>query len=210
MRYLIRAIEDVLDGTVVVVTEPHGQVAEAEPEQEPTVLRKRKRDMDNLVVEIISTSVASTRQRTDDTADPVKIKPRESDIEMITSARRSSSPPKRRRLPTETDIIKTDSPVERKFSLLHLSRDTAFSSPTAAQQGQPTIGITDPAGPIIGMTGQSDAVPTQQFFEGLRFAIRIDLDCELLKRTLIQHGGVVVTEDERLSGSKVDYIIVRL
>lgn len=198
---------------MVVITEPHGQVADAEPEQEPAVLRKRKRDMDNLVVEIISTSAASTRQRTDDTADPVKIKPRDSDIEMITSARRSSSPPKRRRLPTETDIIKTDSPsVEKKFSLLHLSRDTAFSSPTAAQQGQPTIGISDPTGPIpdIGMTEQSDAVPTQQFFEGLRFTIRIDLDCELLKRTLIQHGGVVITEDERLSGAKVDYIIVRL
>ena len=85
--------------------------------------------------------------------------------------------------------------VERKSSILHTSRESAFN--TAKNE---VVGATTDAGP----SGSA------QFFATLRFTHVIREPCEGLEQALVTHGGTLVPEEEWLSGKEVDYVITRL
>lgn len=55
-----------------------------------------------------------------------------------------------------------------------------------------------------------DTKPDMMFYDGLRFSHIIDEECVGLENALVAHGGTFVPNEERLAGTEVDYVVVRL
>jgi DNA replication regulator DPB11 len=66
---------------------------------------------------------------------------------------------------------------------------------------------TAPQPPTAELLGGQSAV---QIFAGLRIGHLIDEAYEGLERALAAHGGTFITEEQRLQGAQVDYVVVRL
>ncbi|KAK8869919.1 hypothetical protein IAR55_000487 [Kwoniella newhampshirensis] len=191
-------------------------VANAADNLEPAAIRKRRKEgLNTLVGELISTT--SVRAETTlPTVDGVESHPS------------PTNQPANELLPsTEVEdtaqLRKTVTPL-RKESMLHMSRSTSFAAPTAGPSNpsafrtseatepkHPTAAVpqVDVAGDDANVSHQDSQRPTR-FFDGLRFSHVIKEHCEGLENALKMHGGVLVTEGQRLEGEKVDFAIVRL
>lgn len=167
--------------------------------------------MDSLVGELIST----TRK---DPAE-IKVETKRNNLAACDGerARRTASPEE-----VKSDVVpQTSRPSlrtepERKPSMLHISRNTAFATHVTPFDNSKSSSSLPPTAPLNPSTLQPMKMedrapaPTQRFFEGLRFSHVISESCENLERAIVVHGGVVVTEAERLEGGEVDYVVVRL
>ncbi|WRT67010.1 uncharacterized protein IL334_003976 [Kwoniella shivajii] len=163
---------------------------------EPAIMRKRKREsLSTLVTELVSTTGVK--------AD------RESPIPPTT--KRSSSPQQPRK-----DEGKPD--MNRKPSLLHVSRSTSFATTPLVNPPKPerTTPIPPTAHPQP-LEERNKEDEQQQpskgpktFFEGLKFSHVIQEQCDGLENAIRQHGGMLVSDEKRKDGERVDYIIVRL
>lgn len=175
-------------------SKPQVPKAEAE-ENEPAAVRKRKREgMSSLVGEIISTTA-------------IKAEPEEppenaqSEVFDDTSAAGLDVP------------NATRASGRRQASLLHASRTTSFSAgPSKLSMVYPEV---DPSMPATAPSrppndGAVDLDGNGKFFAGLKISHLIDESPEGLQGALGQHGAELVTEEERLEGTEVDYVVVRL
>lgn len=173
--------EDVLSGDVLMDEEA---VLKKEPKEEdgPAVIRKRKReDIDSLVGNLISTTMAKVEAGSDGDITP--------------------SRPSRRG---------TASSELRKSSLLHATRTASFgpSKPNLDPMPMASMPATAPQPPTAELlAGKSGAPP---IFAGLRIGHLIDEAYGGLERAIVAHGATLVTEEQRLQGDQVDYVIVRL
>lgn len=186
--------EDVLDGTIKPVL-PKVKEREEEDTNEPAVLKKRKRDS-NLVNELLSNTAA------------VK-------VEVSAAA------------PFDPEAL-VDKPskagAESRTSMLHISRTTSFGptglagkprEDSTSSKGTTSNGATTSSGlPETvrsgGDTSSGGSGPVLRIFEGLRFSHVIASETRGLEEALKRYGGTVVSEEERLEGEHVDYVIVRL
>jgi DNA replication regulator DPB11 len=170
--------EDVINGTIFLEDgdAPKKEVAVKE-EEGPAVLRKRKReDIDSLVGDLISTTVAKME---------------------IGDAQ----------TPTRPSGRGTASNELRKASLLHATRTASFGPVKSNDGPTPSMPATAPQ-PLTGEI--PDGKSAIQIFAGLRIGHLIDEAYEGLERALAAHGGTFVTEEQRLQGQPVDYVVVRL
>ncbi|WWD01536.1 hypothetical protein V866_008481 [Kwoniella sp. B9012] len=191
--------EDVLNGRVKLPTDKKpstevvsGTGADAVDNNEPAVIRKRKREsISTLVTELVSTTGVKPNRETSVT-------------------KRSVSPHKQK----SVDEPKTE--LDRKPSLLHVSRSTSFATNPPVPPSKITSNADKPSSSIPptsqAITNQQDepANTPKRFFEGIKFSHVIREQCDGLENALKQHGGVLVTDQKRIEGEKVDYIIVRL
>lgn len=192
--------EDVLDGTVFQEQEREqeeqaarngAKAEEKENEDGPAVMRKRKRD--DLVEELISTTVQSELNGDTTMAPPTSL-----DHDRFEPG--SSRPPAR-----------NGSSVNelRKASLLHATRTSSFGpAHSGAGTATPSMPSTLPQPPTADLLGSRRTMPV--IFAGLRFSHLIDEAYESLERALVAHGGKIVSEQERIAGVHVDHVIVRL
>lgn len=181
-----------INGTVVFEdSKPEVPKSEA-VENEPAALRKRKREgMSSLVGEIISTTAVKTEQD----------EPQEGETSDVFSDAQARDTPTRA------------SSGRRKASLLHASRTTSFSAgPSKLSIVYPEIDPSMPATAPVQPTshGQADGNARGQIFAGLRISHLIDESPEGLQGALRQHGAELVSEEERLDGQEVDFVVVRL
>ncbi|TXT13776.1 hypothetical protein VHUM_01143 [Vanrija humicola] len=84
-------------------------------------------------------------------------------------------------------------------SVLHATKSGAFDQPAAAGPSKLPKAEATPV--------DNTSVP---IFHGLRFSHAIPDGYHGLENALRQHGGVTVSEADRLAGAPVDYVIVRL
>ncbi|WWD15806.1 hypothetical protein CI109_100230 [Kwoniella shandongensis] len=197
--------EDVINGTShkpeerrpVAVEAGQPVATSAADNAEPAAIRKRKREgLNSLVGELISTTSVKTESSPapDGHNDQSPLLP----------------PPE-----DKPEPLKRLEP-ERKSSMLHLSRSTSFAATAGPSKTSvlPSSDRTDSMPPTAVAHAVVDAAPQQggssRFFDGLRFSHVIKEQCEGLENALKKHGGVLVTEAERLEGEKVDFVIVRL
>jgi len=169
--------EDVINGTVFLEEGEVVKKAVVKEEEGPAVLRKRKReDIDSLVGNLISTTIAKIE---------------------VPDATTPSRPSGRGTASNEL----------RKASLLHATRTTSFGPVKSSDGPTPSMPATAPQPPTGELpSGQTGA----QIFAGLRIGHLIDEAYEGLERALAAHGGTFVTEQQRLGGEQVDYVVVRL
>jgi DNA replication regulator DPB11 len=181
--------EDVIDGTAFLPVEEKKPEGEHD-DDEPVVVKKRKREnIHNLVGELLSTTT------------PLERKPTEVELLPAMDADKGSAPP-------EEELPSRSSVFDRKASVLHASRSTAFAA---------TSGVSR-SGLLASATSEPDAEPehtskrqrTPSFFSGLRISHAIAEGYEGLENALHQHGATIVTEQERLAGAPVDYVVTRL
>ncbi|WWC85363.1 uncharacterized protein L201_000226 [Kwoniella dendrophila CBS 6074] len=201
--------EDVINGRVNLPTEKKASAdatapgADAVDNNEPAVLRKRKREsMSTLVTELVSTTGVKPK--------------RESSI-----SKQSVSPHIANTTTSNNEPVKSD--IDRKPSLLHVSRSTSFATnpvkntcdsertssipPTAQHPTEtPKIEVKDEEG--TNPAGSNEE--PKKFFEGFKFSHVIEEQCDGLENAIRQHGGILVSDEKRRQGEKVDYIIVRL
>nr|XP_018263947.1 uncharacterized protein I303_03824 [Kwoniella dejecticola CBS 10117]OBR86105.1 hypothetical protein I303_03824 [Kwoniella dejecticola CBS 10117] len=193
--------EDVINGTINLKTETKSAIDSVGPptdaidNNEPAVMRKRKRESINtLVTELVSTTGNKPRQST--------------------TPKRSMSPPK---LPTSNTF--DDQQADRKPSLLHVSRSTSFATnPSKAEAHMPDKSTSIPPVPEVTRaetdSAKQDNAPDssipKRFFEGMRFSHVIQEQCDGLENAIRQHGGTMIKDEDRRNGEQVDYIIVRL
>jgi DNA replication regulator DPB11 len=153
---------------------------EAKEDEGPAVLRKRKReDIDSLVGDLISTTVAKV-EASEGLGGPMPLK-----------ASRG-----------------TASHELRKASLLHATRTASFGPSKSNGDPTPSMPATAPQPPTGEMLGKHSGA--SQIFSGLRISHLIDDAYDSLERALAAHGGTFVTEQQRLQGEHVDYVVVRL
>lgn len=172
--------EDVLDGSVFRQPEKE-EVPVDEEELQPAVARKRKRGgIDDLVGELLSTTEPAESKRASPTVDQ---KP--AAIELDELPRRQTAA------------------YDPQASVLHATKSGAFDKPAAAGPSKP---------PKVDAPPSHDASRTSpvSIFHGLRFSHAIPDGYQGLENALRQHGGVTVSEADRLAGAPVDYVIVRL
>lgn len=183
---------------------------EAEAENEPAVVRKRKREgMESLVGEIISTTAVKV-EPDEGLPQQVDIKPGDdtdlNDDGGIGSAIKSGEM-------AAPEIPTRSSGSSRKPSLLHASRTTSFSAgPSKLSMVTPEPDPSMPATAPVRPTGDQLARhnDTPQIFAGLRISHLIEESYEGLQRALVAHGAELVSEEDRVEGQEVDYVIVRL
>jgi len=60
------------------------------------------------------------------------------------------------------------------------------------------------------LKAETGRIASTDFYAGLRFSHNIAEQCEGLEKALVTHGGLLVSEKERLDGARVDFIVVRL
>ncbi|WVW83245.1 hypothetical protein I302_105264 [Kwoniella bestiolae CBS 10118] len=190
--------EDVFNGRVHLPTDkkPAEVVAgtEAVDNNEPAVIRKRKREsISTLVTELVSTT---------------GVKPTSS----------KDVPTKRSVSPHKPEEAKPE--LDRKPSLLHASRSTSFATPAPPPPSKvaltsertssipPTSSVKDQIDADEDKAGPSDT--PKRFFEGIKFSHVIREQADGLENALKEHGGILVTDEKRREGERVDYIIVRL
>lgn len=90
---------------------------------------------------------------------------------------------------------------------------TPPTQPRTADHGDTGDATSGPQGAVV--EGSRPAAvdlprPDGKFFEGLRFCHVIDEECAGLEKALQLHGGVLLTDEDRLNGAEVDYVVVRL
>ncbi|KAL1411271.1 protein kinase activating protein dpb11 [Vanrija albida] len=174
--------EDVLDGSVF--RPPEKEVLVEEEELQPAVARKRKRGgIDDLVGELLST------------ADPI----------VPTSTTPLTAPPSEQK----PEVMEIDELPRRQTgaydpqaSVLHVTKSGAFDNPAAAGPSK----LPKAEAPADDAS-RTSPVP---LFHGLRFSHAIPDGYQGLENALRQHGGVTISEADRLAGAPVDYVIVRL
>jgi hypothetical protein len=119
------------------------------------------------------------------------------------------------------DVDPTMGPrLTRKASLLHASRTTSFSAGPSKlsnvythpqSQLDPSMLSTAPSRIPKSSGSGGDANDTNpKFFHGLRISHLIEEAYEGLQSALLAHGAELVSEEERLDGKEVDYVVVRL
>lgn len=178
--------EEVLDGSIFgkLVRVPHTTTEEEEEEVPVVVKRKKGEGMESLVGELLST----TKQGAVD----VDVKP------VVEKVEDEEAQP-------EEEVRRRPGEFERKPSVLHASRSTAFT----AQAGSSSRLNAEPVDAST-VAATAVAEPSTQFFAGLSFSHAIAEGYQGLENALAQYGGRVVTEADRLAGVPVDYVIVRL
>ncbi|WVF72304.1 hypothetical protein IAT40_007117 [Kwoniella sp. CBS 6097] len=200
--------DDVLNGTL-----EFDQPAEKKPEvqtvgggdavdnNEPAVMRKRKREgIDNLVSELVSTTGTGIGPGTALKTDPFSMQEDRSKLSDGSSSNSKGGKP----------------------SLLHVSRSTSFANTSNTNAGpssskqfpipsatERTSSIPPTAQPPPGVM-PSEKAGAKQFFEGLKFSHVIAEQCDALEEALKVHGGILISDEQRRQGERVDYIIVRL
>ena len=241
--------DDVMNG-IIFADEKPAEVKKRE--EEPTALKKRRKEgITSLVGELMTTTARETR---------VKTEPAE-DAEMAVDAPDDVREQDRRRPKREEDSTTDEGlrsmgrpEVERKPSLLHRPRTSAFDAPALSADAKTTLSFpptgnaldanglpsisdppprttTPPTQPLAADRNDQSAAyadslnaqaggsalaavdlprPDGKFFDGLRFCHVIDEECDGLEKALQFHGGVLLTDEERLNGAEVDYVVVRL
>jgi DNA replication regulator DPB11 len=196
----------VLNGTV-----PRVEVKRDDPQEEdnePATLRKRKREnLDNLVGELISSAAIKVEPSTDALVPPAN----PDDLDFKPSLAHVATPD-----PAEAPMIaprqSRREPELRKTSLLHATRTNSFAGPSKAAahtlELDPSLPASVPSAPVTQPAPGGEEFPL--IFDGLRFSHLIEEKAAGLEQALIKHGGTLVSEQERLDGEDVDYIIVRL
>lgn len=208
--------------------------AENGENNEPIVLRKRKREaIDSLVGEIFSTTVVKSEPDVP-LAEQTVVAPQPGvaamdavSVHAEAAATGEESAPSNgiNRESVLPDLLNESRPrpsfadPSRKQSMLHSSRATSF---TAVEPSKPQLTSARPAQiisvlpslpaavtPISLEAGNSLGTPSQ-FFSGLTFSHNISEQCEGLEKALVVHGGSMVTEQERSDGTLVDFVVVRL
>lgn len=189
MRY-----EDVIDGTAFIAPEK----AAEEQDEEPVVVKKRKRDnIDSLVGELLSTTKAEPVEADEPNRDTSEEKEAE------------DAKPKVDALPSRSSVF------ERKPSVLHATRDSAFATPASAGPSRLPSSRAPPSSDLsVPNTGPSTSRSRGQnnnlFFDGLVFSHAIAEGYQGLESALTQFGGKVVSESDRLAGEQVDYVVIRM
>lgn len=179
--------ETIMDGSVFQELEQLPQPQADETEDQPIAVRKRKReDMEALVGNLLSTSTPDIMVVNIDSeeAGPVTEEPKAAE-----------------------ELPRRPGAFDRKPSLLHASRSTAFSAPPT----KPSAVLVDNSSGVEAKTSTIPAAgPSEQFFAGLRFSLYIKEPYHGLQEALINFGGEIVTEEARAAGAHVDYVVVRL
>lgn len=190
---------------------------------EPAMVRKRRREgMPTLVDELISTARVKVEQPTEFELSL--------DRPVSPSIHGATEDPK-----DDAPILEAQEPqvlvkVEKKPSMLHVSRSTSFATPhTAGPSDEPDSDALDhpPAADGVrpesavparlsakddsGAVGEvSKPITSSKFFEGVKFGHIIKDQKELFEKALLDHGGILVSEDDRKQGEEVDYVVMRL
>jgi hypothetical protein len=194
----------VLNGTV-----PRVEAKKDDPQEEdnePATLRKRKREnLDNLVGELISSAAIKVEPSSDALVPPVNPEDEDSKHAHIATTDPDEAPlipPRQARREPEL----------RKTSLLHATRTNSFAGPskpsTHALELDPSLPASVASAPDAQSAPEGEEFPS--IFDGLRFSHLIEEKAAGLEQALIKHGGKLVSEQERLDGEEVDYVIVRL
>jgi hypothetical protein len=197
----------VLSGKIFEEEEKAVEKPGAEDEHhEPAVVKKRKRPaMDSLVGEIFSTTIVKA-----ELIPVIQAIEEEKAVPMILDDRA---------VPLPVSLAEPPEP-ERKPSMLHLSRDTSFAAPApVAGPSRLTPVHADPSVPSTIIAAHPvdvdtelnvNPAPSPMFYTGYRFSHVIEESCGGLEKALTSHGGILITEEERLQGAEVDYVIMRL
>lgn len=213
--------EDVLDGSVFVQpakeTNDNDNNNNDNDEDQPIVVRKRKRgNVETLVGELLSTT--KVKEEMPDirvASSTAEIPLLDGDVSMVDVSLHMT--PRVVDKPAAEELLPSrGGPFEHRPSRLHISRAASFAAPAAAGPSRlPTTAV--PHKPSTGASMPNTSAPQQPtrelqpFFNGLRFSHAIAEGYQGLENALVQHGGVVVSEEERLSGAReVDFVIVRL
>ena len=202
-----------------------------EEERPAVVKRRRKEALDSLVGDIISTAVKTEpKAREEDVAD-VEAGPSRLPTDMEGEA--AVQP-----VPAHKLTADGRREVERKPSLLHRPRTAAFELPTPTSEPRTTASFppTAPASssfapaaaiarvdtpetlPLTAAERKADqdneemddTKPDMMFYDGLHFSHIIDEECRGLEMALVAHGGQYIPNEERVAGTEVDYVVVRL
>lgn len=203
-------------------------------EEKPAVIKRRRKEaLDNLVGDIISTTV-KTESRSNE--DDVSIPDNHANAEGGPSGAKHDLP--HQPIPVIQTRADGRREPERKPSLLHRPRNAAFELPTPTSEPRTTASFpptapaqsscapnappprvetpeTQPLPAAERKMNQDDAEmddtkPDMMFYDGLRFSHIIDEECVGLENALVAHGGTFVPNEERLAGTEVDYVVVRL
>lgn len=191
-------LEDVLSGKCFEKTVKAEAEHQEKEDDEPAVVRKRKRDdgIESLVGDLISTAAAVSSRPTG----------------LVLEDEHKPGPPTSR-----GDQRATAVEAERKPSMLHMSRTTSFAAgPSKPSSAPPKDASPNPlptSDPVLSAPAPDAAAPlavdaTPQIFAGLTFTPIIAEDHKSLIMALKAHGGQVVPDAERTDD--VDYVIVRL
>lgn len=218
--------EDVLNGKVVR-EEPKAQI-EVKPEttesNEPAVMRKRKREaLDSLVGELISTTAIKVEPLAEPSAaigQPAAKQVVQPALQPTAFPAIDLKPDRLNAEPVEDTKSRRHEPdLSRKPSMLHTSRATSFTAaefskpqvPFAPSTHTPAMPLSPPpTAAVISMKREPTRTAQGNFYAGYRFSHNIDEHCEGLENALVAHGGTLITEQERMQGAPVDFVVVRL
>jgi DNA replication regulator DPB11 len=189
--------ESVMDGTAFLPPEKEAEGGKNVDEEENAPVknvRKRKHEtMENLVGELLGEAKAEPKEQEE---------PKD-EVQDLAEDNKSEVKPKVEQ-PAEA-MPARDSAFEVKQSVLHASRSTAFSidSPPSVVTAGPSR-LSPPA------RGTPPDRPAPTLFAGLRMSHAVSEGYEVLEIALKEHGATLVREQDRLLGSDVDYLVVRL
>ena len=189
----------------------------------PAIVRKRKREaLESLVGDIFSTTSIRAEQL-------VKADPNDPSISLVTEENRDlreneaiaaipvligEAEQEIKSQPLQAQGLRHEGSRPKNPSMLHSSRATSFTAaePTAEKMlsvaSGPPLASNGPDSSMI--TGNITKPANSTFFAGLKFCHNIAEQCDGLEKALIAHGGILVSEQARLAGEAVDFIVVRL
>ncbi|ORX39769.1 hypothetical protein BD324DRAFT_233372 [Kockovaella imperatae] len=220
--------ENVLDGTAFKEVKADAVPLDQKEEELPAVVRKRKGatggpaagEMAAVILSCAKKPKMDTkRAENDDTEQGFSVQTNGAEVGTSTkTAAASVAEVDRDELRDDTRWNHHSRAVEqeRKPSVLTMPRTSSFA-PSSALAGPSKITMAQ-----MSTTNQIEAstadppktgevpIATPRIFDGLRFSHVIQENCESLEKALVGHGGMLVSETERLAGAQVDYIIVRL
>lgn len=207
-----------INGVLVLDSEEQA-VPPADPtaaENEPALVKKRKREgMPTLVDELIS--VTKIKGEPSTSVETLEQKP---SIAAETEIKEDST-----RSETNTQQ------VEKKPSLLHVSRSTSFAakSKIEASDIKPNVNPASLTAANNDMTAStvpslanksadekkngvvaSSVTVNAKIFDGIKFGHIVGDQRELLEKALLDHGGILVSEESRRQGEEVDFVVMRL
>jgi DNA replication regulator DPB11 len=219
-------LEDVMDGSAFEMEERAEEgPQEVKDNHEPAPVKKRKREaMESLVGDLISTRTTKVSPALPDPDE-------EYEAERQVLQRASTS-----RIEREPTVIIE---ATRKPSMLQsISRSESFAARPTAGTGRvssrlspvrrtsparntveaPAVAQREPSAPPHisadvppnAKAGPSGVSSSPQFFAGLRFSHDIKESSGGLEKALVTHGAELVSEQRRLAGEDVDYVVIRL
>jgi len=192
---LMRYIEEVLSGAAF---EAQDQVKAEKEEEEnvPAPVKKRKGNINQLVGDILSRTGGSSQ------ATPYKSTYMdEADMGMEGDMGMEVDDQ-----PQETPVIEEPIIPDKKPSVLHMPRSISFAKP----RSPPRPPVHHEAELVKSVNAGPQKLVRQGIFHGLKFSHLIARDADRLETVIIGRGGILISEEDRLHGQEVDYIVVRL